>query len=285
MPRDLLAVVALGLLADAVVLLSPLGGALRVPLGLALALLAPGYAVVAALLPDRRADATHLALAVAASAVLTPLCGLLLSMTAIPFGALPLAVALTAVTYLAAAVAARRRVAGESTRPEADADAPADSSARSPDVGSTSRSWGALDVAFVALVVLAAASVGHAVLTPATGGASLSLTTPDGERVAADPGVNETVRVGVTNYGTSAATYTLVVQRQRVAAGNATRVLSRDERLRERFTVPAGATRHEAIKVADGPGRTRVVALLSEGDAPASPTAANADHETHVWVD
>ncbi|GGN09799.1 DUF1616 domain-containing protein [Halarchaeum nitratireducens] len=282
-PRDLSAAIGLTLLADACVLLSPLGGALRLPLGLALALLAPGYAIVAALFADdERPGATRLALAVAASAVVTPLCAVGVSLSPFALGPVPLAGALTAVTCLAVVVAARRRSADSAP---SESGAPPGTAVASPDA-TDDRSRRTLDAALVVLILLAAASVAHAALTPATAGASLSLTTGDGGAVAGGyPGENETLSVGVTNHGTGTATYTLVVQRQRVAAENATRVLARDEVRRETLTVPAGETRRRSSAVADGPGRTRVVYLLYDGGVPTTPTASNADRETHVWID
>lgn len=283
-PRDLRLVVALTLLADACVLASPAGGTLRILLGLALALVAPGYAVVAALFPDGETGATRLALAVAVSAVLTPLVGLALSLT--PFGlrAAPIAGVLTVVTCLAVVIAAWRRSARDAIH--SDFDATRSETGTDASIGD-GRSWAALDVALVALTLLAVMSVGYAALTPDTGGTSLSLTTTDadGQRVAGDyPGGNGTVSLGVTNHGVTATTYTVVVQRQRVDATNATRVLARDEIRRATLTVEAGATRYRPSSVADGPGRTRVVYLLYEETVPLTPTTANADYEVHRWL-
>ena len=274
-------------------------------------------------LQDRGIDGIErTALSFGLSIAIVPLIGLVLNFT--PFGIrlVPILVGISGFTAVATAVAARRRwdlpaderfavpyrewlAAGRSELldPESTADA-------------------ALNVALVVAILLATTSVVYAVAVPQQGEQFTEFyvltenETDDlvaagypSELSADDP---ESVHVGVENNEYEELDYTVVVQLQAVefrendsaaTAGpngtettrtvNETVVTDRTELTRYSTTVPHNGSdvRRQNLSVDDetaaayaGDDR-RVKFLLYRGDAPARPTAANAQWDLQLWVE
>lgn len=225
---------------------------LRIVLGLPFVLFVPGYAVVAALFPERGStvdtpagdaelDATEtastetnregidgierVALAFGLSIAVVPLTGLVLNFTPWGIRLVPVMVATSLVTLGATWVGARRRNAlPESERfsvPYRRWLAAAHSELFEPDT----RTDTALNVLVVVSVLLAVTSVGYAVTVPKEGEAFTEfylLTEQDNELLADDYPTDMTVGnaselvVGVSNHEHTDVEYTIVAQLQAV---------------------------------------------------------------------
>ncbi|WP_254546104.1 DUF1616 domain-containing protein [Halomarina pelagica] len=306
LPADLAAVVALTLLAD-VAAVAPVVSEtpIRVLLGLAFVLFVPGYAVVAALFPERggeKADGggisgvERVALSIGTSVAVVPLLALVLNFT--PFGIrlVPILVVLSVVTLAAAAVAARRR---RRLPPDERLVVP------------YRRWWGAigdgvlradtrtdrvLNVVLVVSVLVAMSGVTYAFVTPNDSEQFsefyLLTETRDGKLVADDYATNltrgerGTVVVGLENHEHERTTYTVVVKLQRLeGGGNDTTVVG--ERRIDRFEVTLehnGTARRNVTYAPREPGRYRAVFLLYRGEPPQDPSIDNAYLETHLWL-
>ena len=296
---------------------------LRIVLGLAFVLFAPGYAFVAALFPERggtpavdRTDENaagardarqfrdggidgieRLALSFGLSIAVTPLIGLVLNFT--PFGIRlgPIVVGIGGFTLVAVAVGAVRRRA-----------LPADERFRVPLgewYGSVrtelfepeTRTDRVLNVVLVVSLLLAVGSVTYAVAVPKSGESFtefyLLTENETGELVAADypenltVGEDRSVVVGITNHEHETVSYSVVAELQRVrTANNSTTVIERSSV--GRFTPRLAANEtwrrtHDVTPTMAG-DRLRLVYLLYRGQPPAEPTVENAYIETHLWV-
>lgn len=248
-PADLAATITLVLAANLVVLVPALRSTLlRIPLGLALVLLAPGYATVAGVFPRNsirsRAEgrsnaeesdvtkrrtitgAERLALSVTVSALLTSVAGIGLTLASVPLELLPIVLAVSVPTVGASVVAVRRR---ERLTPEAEPIlAPNTFHWRSLSRSEgTDRGGRLLDGVLVVLVLVAVVGVGYAAVGPAAEDeyTELALLTENesGTLVAddypktleADESRNLTVAIG--NDEGRTVDYTVVVQLQYVA--------------------------------------------------------------------
>ena len=324
LPVDLAAVVGFVVAANLFVFAPVLSATpLRIGFGVLFALFVPGYALVAALFPEANAASSgtvgfdgdgralgdrvrtsggidgieRAVLAVGFSVAVVPLIGLALNFT--PFGIrlVPVAVCISAFTVGTAAIAAGRRrrlPAGERfTIPYDQWLAGARSRLFEPD----SRLDGALDVLLAVSLVLAATSVGYALVVPADSGdfSEFYLLTGNesGELTATDyptnftQGESESLVVGVDNHEGEPVRYTILVSLQRVeTTGNETRVLERS-RLYQ-FDPRVGAngtwTRTHRIEPSMTGERLRLTYLLYRGAPPAEPTTENAYRELHLWV-
>ena len=311
-PADLAAVLVLVALVD-VAALAPVvrDTPLRVVLGLPMVLFLPGYALVAALFPERGEPTDEdagtrregidgierVALSFGTSIAVTPLLGLALNFTPWGIRLVPILVVLSAFTVGATLVAVRRRL-----------DLPAEerfrvpyrewtAAARSELLEPADRVDLALNLLLVASVLLAAGSVTYAVAVPKQGEQFtefyLLTRADDGSLVAADyptefvRGEGRPLVVGVGNQEHVAVSYTVVVELQRVAfEGNESTVTGADELDRFRLRLDHNETRHVDYTVVPTTTGTRLrLAFLLYRDAPPpSPTVENAYRETHLWV-
>jgi len=311
---DLVAAVALALAAVAATLLPPLADTpLRAALGFGFVLLAPGYALVAALFPGRAAtgrredsaaagrdapgDAARAALGVLSSVVLAALVGVALSLTV---GLTPASavVALAAVTVGGAAVAARRR---RTLAPEERFAVPLGAwtaATRSALTDPETRGDAALNVVLAVVVVVSLGGVAYATAVPGDGERFtefyLLAEDADGDLVAAGypteftAGEPRSQYVGLRNREGETVSYTVVVQLQRVTVTNDSVRVRERESLR-RFTpeVAAGETwrrNHTVVPTLTGE-RLRLTYLLYRGAPPAEPTVGNADQHAYTWID
>lgn len=319
LPADLLAIVALTIAVNATIFVPALDSALlRVPLGIAFALFAPGYVSVAALFPERGgasdtdggdADAVswrsridgveRVALSFGSSIALVTLIGLALNLT--PWGVRPepIVLGVSGYTLVATAVAAVRRwrlpaddrfsvpyrgwiEAGraELFRPDTRADA-------------------IVNVLLVAMILLTAGSVGYAAMdSPQDESYSaiyLQTEDEDGELVADDYptefslGESQEVIVGLENHEQRPTTYAVVVVEQRVETAEDDASVEEQRELDGFETrLEPGETWTDAYDV--DPTMTgedvRIAWLLYlDGDVPDDPSVENADEEVHLWVE
>jgi uncharacterized membrane protein len=301
---DLVAVVALVLSALAATLLPFLAETpLRAVLGFAFVLLAPGYALVAALFParptadeDAPGGPARAALSVLSSVVLAAVVGGSLSLT-VGLGEPTAVVALSAVTLLLAGVALSRRRA----LPPADRfDVPFRSWAgtvRTALTETETRGETAMNVLLVVVVVVAAAGVTYATAVPGNQERFtefyLLTEDADGDLVATDYPTEFTVGeprsqyVGLTNREGETVAYTVVVQLQRVGVTDDGVVVREREELR-RFTPEVSADErwlenHTVTPTMAG-DRLRLTYLLYRGAPPATPTVENANEFAYTWV-
>ena len=318
---DLVGVVLLAVVTGGVVLSSVADGtALRILLGLPLALFLPGYALVAALFPgtaDRTREDTNdaggreatwlprpgegidgldrIVLSLGLSAVVTPLTGFVLNYTPWGIRPVPVVASLAGFVVVASVVAALRRW-----------NLPAD------DRFSVSyRAWIAsvnaalfrpetrldavLNVVLVVSLLLAAGSVGWAVAVPRQGEEFTELyllTERENGTLVADGYPKEFVRgesrplvVGIGNHEGEPMSYSVVVELQRVRTESGG-VLEERTLHRFRASVDAGGSRREQISVRPTMTgtRLRLAVLLYEGDVPADPSTANAARDAHLWI-
>ncbi|WP_455449630.1 DUF1616 domain-containing protein [Natrinema thermotolerans] len=345
LPADLAGVVAL-VVATNVAVLTPFlrETPLRVPLGLAFVLFVPGYAFVAALFPeagespgssdgDDAAGGTdadgadgwtdsitsragidgieRIALSFGLSIAVVPLLGLVLNFT--PWGIRlgPIMLAVSGFTLGATAVATRRRWDLPETErfqvPYREWYAAGREELLEPDT----RADTALNVLLVLSVVLAAGSVGYAVLVPPEGEqfSAIYLLTEDddGELVADDypsefvRGESQEVIVGVDNHEGERTAYTVVVLEQDVEVianettlenGSTTTVnetVVRDQRELDRFgaTVAANESWHyeyDLEPTMTGENQRIVWLLFPEDDVPADPSMDDTEYSVHLWV-
>lgn len=297
---------------------------LRVVLGLPFVLFLPGYALIAALFPERGptteeeqqsadsgataadtpdAEASgidgieRVALSFGTSIAAVPLLGLILNFTPWGIRLVPILIAVSGFTVVGVAVAsARRNALPEDERfavPYRQWYHAATEELFHPD----SRGDAALNVLLVVSVLLATASVGYAVAVPKQGESfsELYLLTEDedGELVADGyptelvAGEPASLVVGVGNQEHRAVNYTVVVSLQRVEiANNSTTVLEQD-RLRTfspRVEHNETWTRRHRIEPTMTGERLRLTYLLYKGSAPSSPSVETAYREVHLWV-
>jgi len=285
---------------------------LRIPLGLAVAFVVPGYVLLAALYPERsRTDepterATDDSLsaitpterylfAVATSIVLVPLVGFGLDRTSVGVRLAPFVLAVCGLTVVLAGIAAIRR-----RRRPADVRF----QLRRPGWLAELRSnWLAYDgyqsltltVLLVVSVVCFAASVGYAATSPsaADGYSEFTLLDADGERIVGDgaterlgSAADPTVGVSVSNHEGRELTYTVVVVAETVTGDGGDRTVDdRTEIDRFEMTVSDGETQTEAYPITEPTGdENRLVWLLYTGDPPADPAPETAAYDVHLWT-
>ncbi|REA03804.1 hypothetical protein DEQ92_11900 [Haloferax sp. Atlit-6N] len=313
LPADLAVVVA-GVALTLVATLTPglEGTPLRVVVGLPFVLFIPGYALIAALFPERGppidAHEDHdrmagidgierVALSFGTSIAVVPLLGLVLNFTPWGIRLVPILVAVSGFTLVATTFAAARR----SALPEEERlVVPYErwfAAVRGELFNPASQTDAMLNVVLVVSVVLATASVGYAVAVPKDGESftELYLLTEDGnDELTADNYPEELVRgepaslvLGVGNQEHRTVNYTVVAVLQRVEVSNNSTTVLESERLRT-FTprLEHNETWHEPHEVRPTMTgeRLRLTYLLYEGAPPASPTVDNAYREVHLWV-
>lgn len=319
LPFDLVAVVLLALLTVALSGGEP--SPLRVVLGALFVFVLPGYALVAALFPERSLDddeegavdglygiepGARVVLSVGLSVFVTPLAGILHSFSPAGVQVGTVLPTLAAFTVLAAAAAAYRRL----ERPPARrfglrlgtwlgavatwvrTDGRTDETA----TDGTDRFDVALNVALVVGLVVATVGLAAAVGVPTNGerytGFGLLTQTADGELVARDyptdlvVGESETLYVEIANREGRTVEFTVVVELQRLDADG---VVAATELDRFRQSVAAGADwrgPHAVTPTGEVTGEDlRLVYLLYAGEAPSAPSVETAHRTAHVWVD
>jgi uncharacterized membrane protein len=312
-PADLAVVVGLTLLTIGAVFLPVVRETpLRVVVGLPFVLFVPGYALVAALFPERgpasddtAADSTEsgitglerVALSFGVSIAVVPLVGLVLNFTPWGIRLVPIVVSLTALVAVLVAVAARRRA---DLPPERRFTVPWRewvSHARAEFLEPESRTDAALNVLLAVSVILAVSSVGYAVAVPKQGESFsefyLLTEGPDGELVADDyptefqAGQGQSLVVGIGNQEHTTVDYTVLVELHEVAVqDNSTRVLDRERLQQFDPSLEHNETwqqRHTVTPTVTGE-RLRLTYLLYRGAPPQTPTTDNAYRELHLWV-
>lgn len=345
-PADLAAIVAITVLTNVAVFAPLVRETrLRIPLGLAFLLFVPGYAFLAALFPEQGSspvtdgpetdegsdtvtgtgtgtdlggdptDSTarngidgleRAILASVLSVAIIPLIGLVLNVTPWGIRLVPFAVFLTGFVLGATAVAVVRRwqlPAGERFRvPYREWLGAGQSMLLEP----PTRLDAVLNVVLVVSLVVAASTVGVAVLAPSlapdvvsTQGEQFSavyILTEDesGERIADDypselaVGESDELIVGVDNEELRPVEYTLVVAEQRIDRHGPTNVTVTDQRELERFEPQLAhnetwTQRHDIEPTTAG--EVRIVWLLYPEDVPDEPTMENAAYHVHLWLD
>ncbi|KAB1187547.1 MULTISPECIES: DUF1616 domain-containing protein [Haloferax] len=320
LPADLAAVVAMVVLTLLATLTPGLDQTpLRVVVGLPFVLFVPGYALIAALFPERgpaphEGDDTdetlgsldddagidgieRVALSFGTSIAVVPLLGLVLNFTPWGIRLVPILVAVSGFTLVGVAAAASRRNAlPEDERfivPYDDWLAAGKSELFEP----ATRTDAMLNVVLAVSVVLAMGSVGYAVAVPKDGESFSELyllTENDDGELVADGYPEELVRgepaslvVGVGNQEHQQVNYTTVVLLQRVEVqNNSTTVLEQDRLRTFSPTLAHNETWHQQhqIRPTMTGERLRLTYLLYKGAPPASPSAENAYREVHLWV-
>ena len=312
-PVDLLAVATLAVVAVLAAAAAPPSLAPARYVFAVVALLLPGYAVVAALFPrgplgpddppgrpaeraSRLDGFERLVLSVAAGLLVTPLVGIAVDFTPLGYFQLPVLLAVTGFVLVAVAVAAYRR----RTVPAAERYVPHRRWRRAlervrgghPTTGSA-----VVTVAVAVAVVVAAGGVFTVVTTADTGEQFTEfalLAESDGNLTLAGS-YPETVSVGeeievvltVENRERRPQTYTVVPRLQRVVEGpEGTRVVESEAFDRVRVPVADGRTERRALSVS--PTLTgdalRLSFLLYRGSPPETMTTTNAYRRTHIWV-
>lgn len=319
LPADLTTVVVFVIGANIAVLTPVLNESpLRVVLGLPFVLVAPGYAVVAALFPaagdtDTSTDGVstaetvdttrgidgieRAALSVALSIPVVALLGLGLSLTPLGVTLPAILPTITLVTLAATGIATRRR-----------ANLPADqrfdvpyrawlTTGRDAFQNPASRSDLLVNILLAVSILLAVGSVTYAVAAPNEGEAFtefyLLTENETGELVAADYPTTftssepQSLVVGIENHEQQAIEYTVLVQLQRVQSdGNTTSVVETEHL--ERFTVALDDNdtwrQSRSLAPTMTGDRLRLVFLLYRDTPPDEPSVENAYRNTQLWV-
>jgi uncharacterized membrane protein len=305
---DLLVVLAWTLFAGTAVFVG-FTGTLRILLALPLVVLLPGYALLAALYPERRgtdldsdggtslSGVERFGLSVVASLALVPMVAFVVNYTAgihlrpLLLAVVGLTVALTVVGYVRRVrvpVDRRYRVPlGRwlASQRERFFSRGRRTLERAPPLKPTSGTQGALNLLFALSLVVLAATAGYAAVNPPQDDEPFSefyLLTQgaDGEFRSENlpreytAGESRELFVAVGNHEGQAVPYTVVVK------------LGGTELDRFGRTVDAGETRRfqYAVTPEQTGDRLRLSFLLYRGDVPANPTPENAYRETHLWV-
>ena len=320
LPVDLLVMVALVLVADAIVSVAGALPILRAVVGFPILFFVPGYVLLAALFPAAPTSeasgvsgrlgrgelgrgegldlSTRLALSFGLSVALVPVFAVALAFTPFGFGTASLLGLLTVFVVVGALAGAFRRMG---LPPEARFRLSARQ--RAADfvgfvTGPRSRLGVAVNVVLVASVLVAATGFAYAVFVPPDdpGYEDFLLLTEsaDGEYVSSGypteftRGQPQELVVGIANHREEPTDYTVVVEVQRVRGqGSDFQVVERSELTRFGATVEPGETWYGTHEVApDMAGEDlRLVYYLYRGEAPQDPTMASADEHLHLWID
>ncbi|WP_318568708.1 DUF1616 domain-containing protein [Salinigranum marinum] len=315
MPADLAAIVGLTLLTIGAVFLPFVQETpLRVVVGLPFVLFVPGYALVAALFPERGppedTDEAELdsaeggitglervALSFGVSIAVVPLVGLVLNFTPWGIRLVPIVVSLTGLVVGLVVIAARRRAELDPDRRFRVPWRAWLTSARGELFEPDTRTDAALNVLLVVSILLAVSSVGYAVAVPQQGESFsefyLLTEGPDGELVADDyptefsPGQGQELVVGIGNQEHENVDYTVLVEIHEVQVqNNSTRLIEREELRQFDPSLAHNETwqqPHTVTPTMTGE-RLRLTYLLYRGAPPQTPTTDNAYRELHLWV-
>lgn len=305
-PADLVVVLALTLLTLGSVFHPVLRETpLRIVLGLPFVLFVPGYALVAALFPERGGDRTdeggvsvvrRIGLSFAASLVVVASLGIVLNRTPLGIRIVPVVGSLSILVVGLAGVATLRRLALPAEERFRVPWRSRLAGLRSELAAPESRTDALLNVTLAVSVLVAASSVGYAIAVPTEGQSytELYLLTGSEDGPVADDypteftaGEPRSLVVGIHNREHETVSYTLLVGVHRVRLGNGTARVLETERLgRFRPRLRSGETwhrRHDVTPTMVG-DRLRLTYLLYRGSPPSEPTVDNAYRELHVWV-
>ncbi|GCF15063.1 hypothetical protein Harman_29980 [Haloarcula mannanilytica] len=295
---DLVGIVVLTAIALAATI-SPLDGLLLAAVAIPFLLFVPGYALIAALFPDRESTyqqhrligLERILYAVVASICLAVIVGVNLDFTGWPIRPVPVISVLAAVTLLSTFVALYRRFTSDSAATKTAVQFNTGSN-------STSQSSGG-GVQLVSIVVAVAilitlASVTFVAAQPQRGEAytEFGLLIENNGTLQAD-GYPEEMTLGesselyftVTNREQQQTNYIVVVQLTRTAPTGD--VLEKARLDTYTNTTDPGETwrqSHTVTPVLEGE-RLRLTYLLYRDGVPAQPTVDNAYREIHIWVD
>lgn len=322
-PADLATVLVLVVLTDAFVLAPVIRQTpVRIVLGFLFALFLPGYAFVSALFPERgrpsaesvRSDdegedggralpnrsidgIERLVLSFGTSIATVPLIGLVLNFTPWGIRLVPVTIAVSVFTVIAAVVGVFRRLS-----------IPADerfavpyhrwmTRARSAAFEPETRVDAVLNVALALGVLLLASSVAYAVVVPDEGAGFtefyLLAENESGALVASDYPTEfnrseaKPLVVGIGNHEGRPMNYTVVVELQRVEVrGNSTTVVEQQRlhRFRTRLGDNETRLRRHVVEPTMTGTRLRLAYLLYRDSVPSDPTVENAYREVHLWI-
>lgn len=316
LPIDLVLVVALVLVADALVSTVMVWPFLRVLVGLPVLFFLPGYVLLAVLFPtdgesqpvptSRRrfyeaeglSFTLRLALSFGLSVALVPVYSILLALSPVGFGEVAILGLLTVHVLLGAVVGAARRLR---LPPEERLHVPVGrwlSDLVAFVSGGPGWSGTAINVLLVVAVLLAASGFAYAVFAPPedTPYTDVMLLTrsEDGQYVAAGFPTNVTrgqsreLVVGIENHRDRLTDYTVVVELQRVRErDDALQIVERSELARFQATVEPGETWYRPHDVTPDLAGTdlRLVYYFYRGPVPAVPSTDTADEYLHLWID
>ncbi|MDQ2052619.1 DUF1616 domain-containing protein [Natronolimnohabitans sp. A-GB9] len=255
----------------------------------------------------------RVALSFGLSIAITPLLGLVLNFTPWGIRLVPIMVAVSAFTVVAAAVAVvRRRALPAEERfrvPYRSWYAAGQSELLEPDT----RADAVLNVVLVLSIVLAVGSVGYAVMVPPDGeqfSAVYVLTEDDDGDLVADDypteftvGESQPVVVGVDNHEHESVDYTVVALEQAVsveggnqsaieenATANVSDVTVEEQRELERFETQLAHNEtwhhtHDLEPTLTGEDVRLVWLLFPDGEVPDEPSMDDTEYSVHLWVD
>jgi len=324
LPADLTAILLVTMATVAAVTIPVLNATpLRSVLAVPFVLFVPGYALVAALFPERasgpperaggspaeRGERTRrdrggisgmerVALSFGTSIAVVPLIGLILNVSPLGIRLEPVLLLVAGVTLAFTYIATYRRL----NLPESERlVVPYRAWTRSAVgvfSGHESRLDGALTVVAAIAVLLALSSVGYAFAVPPQADAFTEFyivtEQEDGELVADEyptefvVGESQPLVVGVGNHEHRTVEYSLIVELQEVTVENESATVHGSEELLQRQpTVSDGETWHDELSITpetEGE-QLRLTFMLFEGDAPSDPMIDDAYRETHLWID
>jgi uncharacterized membrane protein len=285
---------------------------IRAVVSLPFLLFAPGYAFVSAVFPEREVG-THgssdvaesapsrlkrLVFSIGSSAAIIPLVGFALNATPWGFRLVPVLCALSVFVVVLVAIAVRRR---QRLPPERRFEISIGGwyhTLKNGFFSHTTRGDKILNVVFVITILVAAGSVGHALVDQRQGEQYTELyllTENDEGRLVADDyptrlvvGESQSITVGIGNHEQERTSYTVVTLLQRTNSQDGTVSVALQEQL-DRFEVvlAANETRRQSRELTPtiGGDRLRLLFLLYRGDPPSAPRADNAYRSVHLIVD
>lgn len=287
----------------------PSSPVVRALFGLPLLVLAPGYAVVAAIYPhgeapaspygpahsvDTLTDVERVALALGMSVLCLPLIGLAVA-SVDSFAPATVVTMVSGFVVAVTVVATVRRMRLPVERRYRVGFVGRTTAVRRWLVGDGSPLELTVNVALAVAVVLAVSATGFALFAPLDGEqyTTLQLLTEDdsGDLVAADypdeiePGEAIDLTVAVDNQEGESVAYLLVIQEEHVEGGE---VVDREEHDRLEFDLADDSTGYAepTIEPTAESGASRIVFLLFEADeVPDEPSSENAYRHTHVWTE
>lgn len=322
-PVDLVLVAGYLFLVDLIlVVLHPSSTPLRAAISLPLLTFVPGYALVSALYPERggrdegfratdnRSVATNggsttrrvdlverAALAFGLSLAVVPLIVFAITLAGIEITTLTMLGGLTLFVVVGAVVAAVRRLRLSKDRRFSLPLQRWTGRLHEGVFGTDSTGTAVVNVALAVSILVAFAAIGGAIVTPADGQASSSMTllteNESGDLVTEGypsdftAGEERDMTVGVTNSEGERTTYTVVVVVQRVDADDgAATVLEQQEVTRFQNTVDPGErwTERHAVAPEMLGDDLRLQYQLYRGTPPEDPTQESAYRTTHVWI-
>ncbi|WP_207589596.1 DUF1616 domain-containing protein [Halomontanus rarus] len=317
-PADLGAILAVTILFNAA-MFAPIvrETPLRIPLVLAFVLFVPGYALVAALYPERGESPTdggddgstpdmrfregidgpeRVALSFGLSMVTVPIIGLLLTFTPWGIRLIPIAIGITAFSLITTGVAIIRRWSVPEVERFRIPYSAWLASGRDRILRPDDRADAALTVLLIASVLLAAGSAGYAasILPQDDEFSTVTLLTEDDGELVADeyptefePGESQELVLAIDNQEEQPMDYTVVVVEQDAEiVDNETTVHEQQEL--ERFEVRLDHDETETVKQEIEPtlaaDEIRIVWLVyPNGDVPDDPSTDNAAYSVYLW--